>query len=198
MKKGFRPLYRAIALIMVVVCLGACLAPASFAVAGVLDPAMWLYPIWSIFGQQNGVNVTSIGGADFTKDGMTSLWNEYQSYRVDQGLQAAVQSISDFVSGVRFLVSVVAGAVTGGRLGTKLQIGAALVSALTAFWNWIIVEKLGGTSVDSTDFSQTTGNIVQSVSGFPNQPFAVNVQTYVCKNTYALGKLYVPFIRAQA
>lgn len=166
MKRKYKPVLRVLALIMVIVCLGVSLAPASFAFAGVLDPGAWLYPIWSIYGAANGVNVTSKGGADFTISGMTSLWDEYQSYRVSQGLQNAVQSISEFVAGATDLVSVVANTVAGSTLGTKLQIGSTVVRVLTSFWNWIIKEKLGGTSVDSTDFALTSGNLV--LSGYDN------------------------------
>lgn len=166
MKRKYKPVLRVLALIMVVVCLGVSLTPASFAFAGVLDPGAWLYPIWSIYGAANGVNVTTSGDADFTIDGMTSLWNEYQSDLVSSGLQVAAQSLSDFVNGAQGLVTVVANTVAGSTLGTKLQIGSTVVRALTSFWNWIITEKLGGSSVDSTDFDQTSGNI--AVSGYNN------------------------------
>lgn len=193
MKRKNKPVLRVLALIMALVCLGVSLAPASFAFAGVLDPAAWLYPIWSMYGAQNGVNVTTTGDADFTIDGMTSLWNEYQASRVSSGLQQVAQTITDFVNGVKGFVSVVAGVVTGGSLNTKLMLGAGIVGALDAFWNWIITDKLGGTSVDSTDFDSTSGNLVSVEPSVSGQPFPANVETYVCKNNYApdSGRLYV-------
>ena len=181
--KRYKPVLRVLAVIMAVVCLGVSLAPASFAFAGVLDPAAWLYPIWSMYGAQNGVNVTTTGDADFTIDGMTSLWNEYQSSRVSSGLQQAAQTITDFVNGVKGFVSVVAGAVTGGSLNTKLMLGAGIVSALDAFWNWIITDKLGGTSVDSTDFTSEAGNIYYT-QGWPSSGHLDSFPVVFASNGY--------------
>lgn len=172
MKRKYKPFLRVLALIMALVCLGVSLAPASFAFAGVLDPAAWLYPIWSMYGAANGVQVTTTGDADFTIDGMTSLWNEYQTYKVNSGSQQVVQTLTDFVNGVKGFVRVVAGAVTGGSLDTKLMLGAGIVGALDAFWNWIITEKLGGTSVDSTDFDDklyaVNGSLFATVNVIPS------------------------------
>lgn len=185
MKRKNKPVLRVLALIMALVCLGVSIAPASFAFAGVLDPAAWLYPIWSMYGAQNGVNVTTTGDADFTIDGMTSLWNEYQASRVSSGLQQVAQTITEFVNGVKGFVSVVAGAVTGGSLNTKLMLGAGIVGALDAFWNWIITDKLGGSSVDSTDFDASTGNIAQS-TGLKNKVPTVSGNTAAIIRTYGL------------
>lgn len=130
----------------------------------VLDPVSWLYPIWMMYGQQAGVTISTMGGDEFTQQGFSGLFNEWQQWEVSSGYQQAATTISDWVNSFLDAVSVVAGAISGGTLFSKIQLGSRITAQLARFWNWIIDEKLEGSSVDSVDFNQSNGNLVLSAA----------------------------------
>lgn len=170
-----RKIYRISSLFLVLVVILICVSGAAAPVhAIVLDPVSFLYPIWQAYGMANGITVTTIGGDQFTQQGFNGLFDEWQQSEVAQGVQSAVQGLADFVSAISGAVSVTPGQVSGPGLLTRLRLGADLVGKLARFWNWIIVDKLGGTSVDSTDFVQGTGNAFELSGFWPGQPIAGN------------------------
>lgn len=169
-----RKLRRFAAVFFVVLVLCAISVPAIpvHALAGIDDAAL-LYTIWSAYGMKAGLDITSIGGDSFTRDAMSQLYDEWQNSRVAAGLQQTATALSSFIGTISDVIRVSPGQSSAGTLYTTLRIGASAVQKLAQFYNWLIVDKLGGSSVDATDFTSTSGNIAQ-VSGLPGQPIPVS------------------------
>jgi len=153
-----------------ILCFGCLLAavPPAHALVGI-DDAAFLYTLWTAFGLKAGVDITTIGGDAFTRDAITGLYNEWQNSRVASGVQSAVSSLAEFVTNVLKVGTLVnPGSSAGGTLYTVLSLSETVTEKLAQFWNWVIVDKLGGTSVDAVDFDSSAGNLC--FAGLPVVP----------------------------